>query len=266
MAIRNTFDYSPLLAQLHRVPGDLKQPVLQAIKESANAMIAGGKRSLLANTPPANAAARGKAAKLQGEKAVSRDIAKVYGSAGKVYASISDPAKAKAFWARLKRGDIAGANAILREAGHELQMKPWDGGVAHRAARDNRGRVTADDVFYGFIAETDKLTAYRKMRLDNVGMFAASQMGGAIDLGGGSKVPAWVKRHPIKGNARWIVNERSMICVMTFDPIFRDQEVRSRLDYVRRYGQNALNRRLPFIIKSVLKKRGSSSAGRLVGV
>jgi hypothetical protein len=84
-----------------------------------------------------------------------------------------------------------------------------------------------------------------------------------VDLGGGSKVPPWVKRHPMKGNARWIINDRVMLCVMTFAPIFAEQEVRTRLDYVRRYSQNALNRRLPYIVKHVLQQRGSRSAGIL---
>ena len=84
-----------------------------------------------------------------------------------------------------------------------------------------------------------------------------------MDLGNGSKVPAWVKRHPMKGNARWIINDRVMVCVMTFAPIFAEKEVRSRLDYIRRYAQNALRRRLPYVVKSVIEKRGSRSAGVL---
>ncbi len=269
MAIKNTFDYSPLLGQLVRVPSDLREPVLTAIRQGANNMIAGGKTSLLQNTPPYNAGARGNAAKAQGEGAIKRDLLGGKKRAG-IFTVLSDSLIEQAETLgtgniRLfatKTGDVYGTESALFEPHASInQMRVHhkryfkNGKMSQAGGRDRTiGRWKFVDKM---VVSKSSMDAYRQHIQSRVGMFAASQMGGAIQLGGSSKVPAWVRRHPIAGGARWVVNDRVMLCEMHFEPIFAEPDVRRRLDYVRRYAQNAFNRRLPYIVKAVLRKRSS---------
>lgn len=82
-----------------------------------------------------------------GENAVARDIARVYRTPGAAWKDIGDPRAQAAFWRAFQAGEFEGAQIILQEHGSELRdvrLQPFDGGAAHRAARDpGTGRVRA---------------------------------------------------------------------------------------------------------------------------
>jgi len=87
----------------------------------------------------------GEAAKSAGEKAVVRDIYKVYATPGKAWADINNNAAAGAFWRAFKQDNIDEAQRILNEFGNSLRgclIEGFDGGAAHKAARNEKtGRV-----------------------------------------------------------------------------------------------------------------------------
>lgn len=266
--MKNTFDYTPFLHQLSRVPQDLREPVLTAIRQGANNMIAGGKSSLLQNTPPYNAGARGTAAKKQGEGAIKRDLLGGRKRAG-IFSVLPDSliAQAESYpngSTRMfvtKTGQVFGTEtANFRPNASTSEMRAHHKKYFQNGRMSQAGGRTRDIGRWKFVdkmvVSQSAMDAYLRLIQARVGMFAASQMGAASDLGGLSKVPAWVRRHPLGGAARWIVNERVMMVQMTFAPIFAEEDVRRRMAYVRRYAVNAFNRRLPYILKAVISKRG----------
>ncbi len=235
-------------------------------------MLVGPKRSLLANTPPANEMARGRAARKQGEGAIKRDLLGGRGKRAGIFTVLSDGLIAQAehfstFNVRLftkKDGAVYGTEeALFRPHASTSEMRAHHKKYFKNGRMTQAGGRTRDIGRWKFVdkmvVSKSAMDAYLKVMYARVGRFAASQLRGALDLGAGAKVPDWIKRHVMKGSARWIINDRVMICVITFEPIFAEDDAKRRIDYVRRYNQNALNRRLPYIIKAVLAKRSSGA-------
>jgi len=87
----------------------------------------------------------GRDAQIRGQKAVTKDIYKVYTTISKASEDISSPRYRSAFWAKYKAGDIAGAQEIINKYGSHLRGVPigeFSGGFAHIAARNTTtGRV-----------------------------------------------------------------------------------------------------------------------------
>jgi len=83
-------------------------------------------------------------AKAAGEKAVARDISKVYATPGKAFESLPSNRRG-AFWSAYKKGQIDRAQSILDKYGSSLRgakLQPFDGGAAHKSARNKtNGRV-----------------------------------------------------------------------------------------------------------------------------
>lgn len=81
----------------------------------------------------------GEDAKSAGEKAVARDIARVYGTAGGAFEAIGDRRLRGAFWTHYKNGEYDKAADIGQDAG--VNVGHFDLGTLHRRARDSRGHV-----------------------------------------------------------------------------------------------------------------------------
>lgn len=87
----------------------------------------------------------GREAQTSGEIAVARDILKVYATPERAYKDMGASGKAGAFWRAYKHGEFQRAESLLRQFGNDLagvNLQHFDGGAAHRSARNSRGRIT----------------------------------------------------------------------------------------------------------------------------
>jgi hypothetical protein len=130
-----------------------------------------------------------------GEKAVERDISKVYVDVGKVWAAIDATGSNRAgqFWKLMKEGKYDVAQAILRDNRlpfHGIRMGPFDGGALHIESRNSRtGRVNIGEPRL-LVTDIQKLTKYRNMKVGLVGFGKSAWAGIARQLapgGGGTR-------------------------------------------------------------------------------
>lgn len=125
-------DASGALRKMNALANVLKRPVRDVLDTAARA-------TAIEMARLAAPFGTGDDARSSGEKAVVRDIYKVYGSARGVFEAILDKRMARAFWKHFKNGEFEKATEIAHNAG--VKIARFDGGVAHRGLRDNRGHV-----------------------------------------------------------------------------------------------------------------------------
>jgi len=133
-----------------------------------------------------------------GESATAGDIHRCYATPGDVFAAFPDKRFAGAFWAAIKKGNFGAAQKIMQRYCPQFsskEIKPFDGGAAHKGARNNRGRVSKkqDPIFV--VKTTRDLNAYVQDEVDHVGEGKAGWAGCAKILGGMRGIPQWVTRH-----------------------------------------------------------------------
>jgi hypothetical protein len=152
-----------------------------------------------------------KAAEALGKRAVTRDIGRVYVSPKTITRSLAESngehgeAMAKGFKGFLKKGDLQSAKAILDRSGiaaKQLTIVQWDGGEAHRKARNGRGRVSAGRKPQ-ITTDAAALKKYSDMRRKNVGFAKGGWINAAASVGALPKsIPQWVRRHASPGSAK----------------------------------------------------------------
>jgi hypothetical protein len=151
-----------------------------------------------------------------GERAVSRDISKVYATVGDVFAALptTGAGDARQFWKLIGIGKYDVAQEILSKMGSRFRSVPigkFDGGSLHRQARDSRGRVSQKTPSL-VVTDGPALIDYGKSKVNLVGFGksawanVARQLGGvrglrAPKLGGGeSDITAnWITRKDAPG-------------------------------------------------------------------
>jgi hypothetical protein len=134
---------------------------------------------------------------VKGQAATSSDIRRVYATPGNVFEDFSDTRAAGAFWKAIKAQNFGAAQAIMQRncpRFHGKEIKPFDGGAAHRSARGPRGRVSKkqDPVFV--VQTVRNLTAYIRQEVDHVGEGKAGWAACARILGGTRGLPQWITR------------------------------------------------------------------------
>src|SRR5436190_14402190 len=133
----NTVNFDKGRAKIQRLREIADRPVQDVLVSEARTTAI----QLAKFTVPAGT---GEDAKRAGEKAVERDIAKVYATPGQAWADIFRKGPAAAFWRAFKAGEYPVAQQFLADFGAKLRGLPleqFDGGAVHRAARNQRGRV-----------------------------------------------------------------------------------------------------------------------------
>jgi hypothetical protein len=113
----------------------------------------------------------GESARIKGERAVIRDIARVYATPGRAYADITNFRGKAAFWKAIKAKDFSVAELLLQEFGKELAGVPvrsFDGGAAHTNARNPRGRVNQRRPTM-IVTNRNALDSYRAQEIKRVG-------------------------------------------------------------------------------------------------
>lgn len=255
------------VAVLRRFPGAAGTTMDRFLDEQARLLVSSSGKvpGMVQVTPPHSAGVRGSDAKKQGERAVTRDIAKVYASPAKVYAALKALGlhrPAAAYWAHLRKGDVDRANRIASSApglaAHLRQpIREWDDGAEHQRRRGHDGRVKGD-VPSMVIRSTAMLWrgrnpgTYTKRKLSNVGLLASSlphAVGGRF--GPLSGVPGFVKRHSgAWGICRTRRTRNGRVVTLGISKGAHG-EMQRRFNYVLQYRMNALQRQLPYLIRKL---------------
>src|ERR1700680_2709317 len=142
----------------------------------------------------------GAAAQNMGERAVSRDIKKVYVTVGDVFASLPDSGEgdARQFWKLIQAGRYDAASAILSKADSRYGRIPigkFDGGSLHKSARNaTTGRVSQTTPSL-IVSDSESLVDYGKSKVNLVGYGKSAWAAIAREVGGtrglrGPKLPS----------------------------------------------------------------------------
>ena len=154
-----------------------------------------------------------KGAKLVGEKAVTRDLAKVFADLPATFESLQLKAQAMAdaFWKAAKKKDWTEARRILRSSGtmwRNVEISPFDAKY-HIANRDRRGRVKRH-VPAQIVTDNKKLAEYRRRKVKMVGFAKAGWAAAAESLSGNTRgIPQFVTRHKQRAPGRAVDNSES---------------------------------------------------------
>ncbi len=259
-------DTSNLLRKLKKYPVALKEVANLIVPQEAKGFVysrSRGAQGMVNITPPSQGAADA-GAKLMGEKAVARDVARVYPTKAKVFAElkVKHPGAEKAYWAALKRrgkkgkaAGIAKADEIVRKYSSSYRMlrhAGFDSGAAIKRRR-RHGKVQGKGGSF-IVLNPAPLTRYRRSKEKNVGMLA-SGYNDAEKLK--VSLPAWIKRHQKKFSSSTMKGEGVKLEVVFHNTVpFGASETKRRVRYVLGYRKAGLKRRLPYVIKKTLRKHG----------
>lgn len=214
-------------------------------------------------------------AQKHGRDAVERDIKRVYLQPRQAYQDLlgyntaEGRNAAKAFWKAYKEGDFKTALDILQRNARTLKevkfLSAFDGGAAHKAARDPRtGRVRSRaNAGRVLLLDERALDAYIAKRQDNVGYGksgwadVARQLGGIRGIGAKGDISASWLTHQGSGRGRvqWTGNNDSLLLTITNTITYADQILppTARREAVE-IAHNRLIKNLQIAAKAELKK------------
>jgi hypothetical protein len=191
-----------LIRRLHATPAQVKKVGDDLVKKHTRALISssGKNKGLVQIVPPSQGRANA-TAKKTGEKAVARDIKRVFAKSSYVYDTIKNPAAKAAFWILLKKRKWEDARRIVEAESYNVRLKnativSRPDASLHMSARGKQGRVKSSQHVMQIIANEGSLNAYIRRRQKNVGMAAASLvLMYDARFGALAGVPGWVRRH-----------------------------------------------------------------------
>jgi hypothetical protein len=258
------------LKRLRAATGAEYQNVMKELMKTEGRLLvssSGRTPGLVQVTAPHSENVRGVKARVQGETAVSADITKVYGSPQVLYALIhsQSPGAAKGFWSAVQQQDWTLANEISERITGK-RLREFDDGSEHDRRRSSRnGRVQGRVPSY-FVAQKSRgdkkksgpwVAAYIKEKAAKVGTLAAAVVKSAeTRLGALKGVPTFVRRHANKGGGSVTLLESRLgyeVTVQNLNPRAQS-DLQRKFNYVLGYRLNALQKKLPFIVRSIEKK------------
>lgn len=145
----------------------------------------------------------GEDAQLLGQTATVRDIRKVYALPSDIFPAFPNQKAAGAFWRAVQAQDWTRATGILRRdcpKFRNLELRPFDGGAAHRSNRNNQGRIAKSQRYVFIVQNAADLKAYVNAEFKLVGFGKAGWAACARALGGTSGLPGWITRHKAPGS------------------------------------------------------------------
>lgn len=249
---------------LNKFPGSLAGEMENLVNETGRLLISSsGKVPGLVQVTPPLGPAKGTEAKRIGERAVSRDISKVYANPGRVWAAIKALGQqnaAQGYWQAIQKKDFLAAQKIVERIRglpyYMRDMRPFDDGAAHQVRRKKDGRVAGK---YPDFVVTDRmaLKTYGVKKRKLVGLLAAGWVSDAGKLGQVRGVPAWVKRHSAPfGLVRQIRRAGAYQIEIVNNTPYAGREEQRRADIVLLYRVAALKRQLPFIARRLEERLG----------
>lgn len=197
----------------------IKEVVLTSAKMTVSNPRQGS--GLMQITPPCSAGVTGIDGKRQGERAIERDLAKLF-----------VPVRSKGIGPRAER-------RFRIEIEHRV-----------RFAQKRPGRPLRLDRASPFFVDASDLRVYERELKKRVGFLASGWVASARQLG--ASVPAWIARHgPGRGTVRLQFSSPRYGVEMTcFAPANSPwQELQRRVPYALRYATNNLNRQSVYLIK-----------------
>jgi hypothetical protein len=141
-------------------------------------------------------------AQLLGQRAVVRDIRKVYALPSDAFPAFPNPKAGAAFWQAVSAADWPRASGILRRDCPKfanVELRAFDGGAAHKANRNNQGRIAKSQDYVFVVQNPAELKAYINTEFKLVGYAKAGWAACARALGGVSGLPGWITRHKAPG-------------------------------------------------------------------
>lgn len=130
----------------------------------------------------------GRDAQDMGERAVMRDIAKVYATVGSIFGKLPPTGQgdAKQFWKLISIGEYDAAHDKLRGTQFgQVKIGPFDGGGAHQHARSSSsGRVGSHSLPDQIVTDSANLEAYVEKKKQMVGFAKSAWASIARQLGG----------------------------------------------------------------------------------
>ena len=185
---RENAKFNKQLKQLARLSGQTTEEVLWKY----SSIFVG---QLIRRTQPFGTGAK---ARQVGEKAVARDIARVYISPSKLYARVARESRDSAeavYWA-IMNGQDEDAAGILKKLGlaqeAAMAIGQFDGGGLHQSARDHRGRVPARNRQAMIVRDPSAVSSYAEQVQHRVGGTKAQWLNGFNPRGGTRGIPRWV--------------------------------------------------------------------------
>lgn len=251
-------NFRPLVQRLGRYRSEIRRPLKVEMDSQARSFVSdpAKKTGMMQNTPPSHTGARGSKAKQHGERLVKAHIQRVVGTPGGLFARISEksPEAAKGFWKAWKAGDLVKANAIARRV-TGFYLREFDDGLAHKAARNERGRVGAKQRHVLYVTDPRWISKYIKEKQANVGLLAATFLHAGLKLGARG-IPVWVQRHSTKISGTMTIHSGPHFYYLQLRGIalFAEADMQRRAEYAVQYRINALERRMPYIIRAVNKQ------------
>lgn len=127
-------------------------------------------------------------AKQLGEEATERDIRRLYATPPEAFSAIAarNSGQAKAFWAKLAKGDIDNSVGILRASDCAMSdafLALFDNGVVHDHFRNSRGRVPHSQATVMVVLDPENLKSYVQIEIARVGWAKAAWVNAARTLG-----------------------------------------------------------------------------------
>ncbi len=206
---------------------------------------------LVRYTQPNRAASK---AQKVGQKAIARDVAKAYPSAGSIYLEIRKTQQnaADAFYKAYQAGERAQVDSLIKQFGgsyQDVEMFAWDGGRAHSANRTRSGRVNRQSTVRGrrlvTVDDRNQLNAYRQKLFKKVGFTKSGWVSGFRPPGGMRSVPNWVKS--LRGNHGKVYDE-------TRSGVFRNIIFNNKVPWIgRNISKGALNTALNAVVRKIKK-------------
>jgi hypothetical protein len=187
-------DFSATRARLARAKTAVRKTFGGEMKRAARLVAV----SLATSTQPYG---MDEAAKTEGEVATASDIRRCYATPSQVYAAFPDVRFAKAFYARLKAGQLEHAQSILDANCPTFKGTPigeFDL-FLHQGRRNKRGRISKNQKPLQIVVNPKALFDYIKSEVKLVGWGKSGWAACAKILESTRGLPRWVTRHGAPG-------------------------------------------------------------------
>jgi hypothetical protein len=152
-----------------------------------------------------------KASQEQGQKAVAKDISKVFTLPSPVYLELRrrSPEAAEQYWVGYKKRNMAAMRKAFYRASYSIDIARTPRRELHDAARQYQGRVRLAHPVQ-LVLDKNALARYKKERQKAVGYVKAGWARAADELGGHRGIPAWASSKQRGATGRAIIERNAL--------------------------------------------------------
>jgi hypothetical protein len=267
MTIIGSVNMDRLIKALASFPPKTEKTQDEFLTDQVRLLISNARGSIpgiLQLTPPSSKGVKGEVSKLQGEKRIMSDFAKVYKSPWHVFKLIENSGKknmAAGYWKAYRAKDYKRMIEIVRAVGGlpswcAYELRAFDGGDAIKKRRSkSTGRVNGKTPSM-LCNDPTGLAEYRKVRLGRVGLLASIIPTAAISVLTNIKgIPKFVKRHNGSGGGHVIPIHRAKGKLFKIGiGAYAGNEMQRRMNFALQYRINSIGRQSKAMAKRLEKK------------